>query len=169
MELFQLYANTSRKQILVYVNGLLQNEGPDYEWDSIDEVPVFKSELYDKDLVSVVTVDFVSGCVRKDYKVENPGKPKSYSGDINIIAGSASDDGGGITITAQDVSNSYLTIGEEDCTGGDVLITAGEGYAGAESGEVIIRSGKAIHLDAPNVIVGPKEEKWPTSLTSESD
>ncbi len=170
MELNQLGTNTSRKQMLVFVNRLLQIEGIDYEWDSIDEVPIFKSELSDKDFVCVMTIDPLFGCARKDYQVENPSNPKFVGGDVTIISGRHSEENGGnITITAQDDGYSLLTIGDEDVAGGDVIITAGYGYSGARSGQVIIRSDSSIHLDAPQVFVGPKEEQWPMSSTSEKN
>lgn len=195
MDLKFQYSNTSKKQIMVFVNGLLLKEGDDYDWDSIEEEPIFKEDFVDGTWISVITIDTLFGCSRKEYLVEDLATRNSNrvrggdidltgpniihhdhrydedgnltGGAISIIAGNATTDGyiniatgHDLTFTAQDYQNWHGN-------GGNVVITSGEGYGDADGGEVIIRSGKAIRLEAPQVIVGNEEDEWPMSSTYE--
>jgi len=160
-------ANTSRKQILVFVNGLLQQDSVDYDWDSIDDVPMFRNELFDKDFVIVLTIDATFGNSLREYEVENPENvryPNSSSGSIfihheddenatydedgnctggtvRITAGKAnSGSGGSINILTGTSGN--LVAGEglefQQDNGGDLILKSGAGWKGGDAGEIKI-------------------------------
>ena len=189
MKLNFVSSNTSSKQVWVFVNGLLMCED-DYDWDSIEEIPIFRSSanIRHNDFVTVLTIDtlgrFASSSSRKEYRVEDPDYDANvkraegslrfdHGGDVRIVSDGNSD-GGYVTIMAGGVGDGYGDIcipAAYGHHGGDVLITAGQAYGIGEPGTVRIFSEKAIYLDAPNVVVGPKEreEEWPMSSISESD
>ena len=179
MKLNQLgRADTSRKQILVFVNGLLQQDGVDYEWDSIEDIPIFKHELFNKDFVIVLTIDATFGSSRKEYEVENSQQVTSQESPGGSILIHEHDDdnctydengnctGGYVSITAGD------GLSFEDHGGGNLILKAGQGWNGGEAGEIKIGddecgdinivSSSRINIKAPNITFTGKPEvgKW---------
>ena len=164
----------------------------EYDWDSIDEVPIFNpNNVRHNDFVIVITLDSTLGYSRKEYKVENPSNRGSdygpIFGDLTLDDSNSvtfyDDDGnatgGYVRITAGGCGDGYDSItiptSERCCyktktemNGGDITITAGEAFGSGEAGTVRI-TGSAIYLDAPQVIVGPQEEEWQTLSTSKND